>query len=103
MIYVTTSYSDDWTHIENVWELDVDNVEELYKNFIKEKSIELDIIINEHWLNIMDYTLFHPHLTKTKYNNLSKKWKKFLRLWNKDKFISEKLNGVKLNFKVLSN
>jgi hypothetical protein len=103
MIYVTTTYSDDYTHIENVWDVNFDNVEELYKNFIIEKSIEMNIIINKYWLNIMDFELFHKHLTKTQYNNLSKKWKKFLRLWNKDKFIFEKLNGLKLEFKCLSN
>ena len=103
MIYITTTYSEDYLHIQNVWEVNNDNVEELYKNFIMETSIEMNIVINKHWLNIMNYDNYHTHLTKTEYNNLSKKWKKILRLWNKDKFISEKLNGKKLEFKSLHN
>ena len=103
MIYVTTKYSEDYNDVVNIWDVNFDNVEELYKKFIMDKSIEMNIVINNHWLNIMYYEPFHPHLTKTEYNNLSKKWKKFLRLWDKDKFISEKLNGVKIEFKILCN
>jgi len=101
MICITSRYSDYYSYIESVWDVNFDNVEELYAEFIIEKSVEMNIVINKHWFNIMNYDDHNKHLTKTQYNNLSKKWKKFLILWNKDKFISEKLNGIKLEFKNL--
>jgi len=99
MIYITNKYSDDYNHIQNVWQVDVDNAEELYLKFMIDKSIEMNIIVNPHWLNIMDYTKCNSHLTKNDYNILSKKWKKFLHSWNLDRYIFEKLHGTKLDFK----
>lgn len=103
MIYITIGNTGDYNHIANVWQVDVDNVEELYKQFILDKSIEMNIIIHPYRLNMMNYNDHNSHLTKTEYNNLSKKWKKFQHLWNKDKFISDELNGIKLEFKSLNN
>lgn len=86
--------------IKNVWDVKADDPERLYKEFMINKSEkEFGIYINPHWLNIMNHENHHPELTELEYIEKSKLWKKHLRQWNIDKFISEILKGNKLNFK----
>jgi hypothetical protein len=100
MIYITNEYSEflESTSIFNVWEVEQDNVEELYKEFMISKSLILNIVINEHWLNIMDYKNHHTHLGINDYKKVKKEWNKFLELYTIDKFILDELNGKKLEY-----
>jgi len=101
MIYITKRYDSlcETSYINNVWEVKCDNVEELYKDFLAEKAKELDIVINEHWNNIMNRENHHPHLTEEEYKLKVKAWSKVLRQWNIDKFIGDILRGKKLKYK----
>lgn len=100
MIYITNEYCElsDSTHILNVWKLEQDNVEELYKEFMLEKASTLGVIINPHWFMIMNYFDHHNHLKREEYIKLSKEWNEFKDVYTIDKFISDVLNGKKLEF-----
>ena len=101
MIYITyhkSNFSECQT-IKNVWDVHYNDVEEQYISFIKEKAQEINITINPHWLNIMNWQDYNNHISIGEYHNKEKQWNKILRQWNIDKFISEKLRGRKLNFR----
>lgn len=100
MIYITNEYCElsDSTHILNVWELDQDNVEDLYKEFMLEKASTLGVIINPHWFMILNYFDHHSHLKREEFSKLSKEWNEFKDVYTIDKFISDVLNGKKLEF-----
>lgn len=106
MLYITYNKSDqpydDWETIKNIWEIkvDIDPVEE-HKKFIHEKAKELGIVINPHWLNLMNREDHNKHLSIQEHQDVEKQWNKILRQWNIDKFISDKLKGKKQKFKVI--
>jgi hypothetical protein len=102
MIYITyreSKFSTDQLLIKNVWQIKYDNVEEKYIDFMLQKAKEINIIVNNNWLNIMDWENNNNHLSIEVYRNKVKQWRKIERQWNIDKFISEKLKGVKENYK----
>lgn len=103
MIYITLIYCDltQTSSIKNVWEVKFSNVKELYKNFLLEKAKEKNIVINEQWYNMMAKEMYHDYFTEIEYVAKRKDWDKFLRQWNIDKFISEKLKGKKLKYDCL--
>ena len=97
MIYITykrSNLSESLT-IKNVWLVKYNDVEERYMSFIEEKAKEINITINPHWLNIMNWQDHNNHLSIEEYHNKKKQWTKTLRQWNIDKFISEILKGTK--------
>jgi hypothetical protein len=104
MLYITSTYNEltEDSSIKNIWEIkgNVDPEVE-YKKFIHEKAEELGIIINPHWLNLMNGGIYNQHLSVEEYQDMEKRWNKILRQWNIDKFISEKLGGKKQKFKEL--
>ena len=103
MIYITyeNSYFDNRRTVKNVWDVGCDNVGELYIEFMKKKAAELNIVINPHWLNIMNWQDHNKHLSIGEYRNKEQQWAKIRRQWNVDKFISEVLRGRKERFKNL--
>lgn len=99
IIYLT--YRDDdfsGLKMHNVWSVNCSNVVEQYINFMHEKASELNIIINPHWCNIMNYEDHNSHLSIDEYESKVKQWRKIKRQWNIDKFISEILKGTKEQF-----
>ena len=100
MIYITyeNSYFDNRRTVKNVWDVGCYNVEELYIEFMKEKAHEINIVINPHWLNIMNWKDHNNHLSIEEYREKEQQWAKIRRQWNVDKFISEVLRGRKERF-----
>jgi len=100
MIYITfrDSNFDDSQSIKNVWNLKYEQVDELYIAFMQKKAEVMNIAINPHWLNILNYQDHNNHLTELEYNIKVKEWSKKLKEYNIDKFISEILNGRKEKF-----
>lgn len=96
MIYVREKYDSymDYRYIENVYEIDNDDIEEEYKQHIQSLADNIGVIINPHWLNLMNWTNHHPHLTKTEYNRLHKQWNKILKNNPLSKYILD--NGGKI-------
>lgn len=100
MLYVTYrragfSYS---CVIKNIWKVNINNVDEKYIQFMLEKAKEINVIINPHWLNIMNHKDHNSHLTEGEFKNKSQQWSKIRRQWNVDKFISEILKGIKEHY-----
>ena len=97
MIYVTFRQSkfDNSQTIKNVWNLDIENVEELYKAFMQKHAEVMNIKINPHWLNIMNYQDHNNHLSELEYCTKCGLWQNKLEKMNIDNFISEILNGKK--------
>jgi hypothetical protein len=100
MIYITNEYCEltDTVHIQNLWEVEQDNVEELYKEFMISKASNLGVVINPHWFNIMNHSDHHSHLKIDEYKILEKKWNKIQYKYTVDKFICDELRGRKLEF-----
>lgn len=97
MIYITyrKSIVNDGLMVNNVWSVDSSTAQEDYILFMQEKAKELNIVINPHWLNIMNWQDHNNHLSIGEYGNKEKQWNKIKRQWNIDKFISEVLKGKK--------
>lgn len=97
MIYITyrNSNFDNSSTVNNVWSVKCDNVEEKYIEFMHEKAKEINVVINPHWLNIMNWQDHNSHLSIGEYGNKEKQWNKIKRQWNIDKFIADILKGHK--------
>lgn len=103
MIYVTyrNSYLGERKVVKNIWNVDYEDVEQRYIEFMKEKAHEINIVINPHWLNIMNWKDHNNHLSIEEYREKEQQWAKIRRQWNVDKFISEVLRGWKERFRNL--
>ena len=101
MIYIT--YRDcnisETYYVNNVWEVDCDDIEKMYLEFLLFQSKNMDITINPVWGNIMNHENHHPHLSTKEYKQKEKEWKKFLRKWDIEYFIEHELNGQKVKYK----
>ncbi len=100
MIVITYRYDRlmETSFIKNVWEVSYSDVEKLFLTFICAEAEKREIVCNPHWKNIMNHKDHHPHLTEEEYKQKEKEWKKYLRMWNVDKYIAEILKGTKLNY-----
>ena len=100
MIYISYRNSDfdNSLSINNVWEVNCNNVQEKYIEFMHEKAKEINVVINPHWLDIMNWQDHNNHLSIGEYGNKEKQWNKIKRKWNVDRYISEILKGRKLNY-----
>ena len=69
MIYVTyrNSYLGGRKVVKNIWNVDCEDVEQRYIEFMKEKAREINIVINPHWLNIMNWKDHNNHLSIEEY------------------------------------
>ena len=103
MIYVTyrNSCLGGRKVVKNIWNVDCEDVEQRYIEFMKEKAHEINIVINPHWLNIMNWKDHNNHLSIEEYREKEQQWAKIRRQWNVDKFISEVLRGWKERFRNL--
>jgi len=63
----------------------------------------VDIVINNYWLNIMNYEDHNTHLSKSQYNKKSKEWTKFLKQNTLKKFVKSELGLSTKEFETLSN
>ncbi|WP_431471925.1 hypothetical protein I5168_12000 [Nonlabens sp. SCSIO 43208] len=100
MIYITykSNSFDNGTYINNVWESQYQDLEQAYKTFLKREADKIGATINPHWGNLMNHKDHHKTLSDKEYKELDKKWRKFIRMWNFDKFIAEKGKGHKLKY-----
>lgn len=103
MMYVTyrNSYFDRRKVVNNIWNVDYEDVEQRYIEFMRERAHEINIVINPHWLNIMNWKDHNNHLSIEEYREKEQQWAKIRRQWNVDKFISEVLRGRKERFRNL--
>lgn len=103
MMYVTyrNSYFDRRKVVNNIWNVDYEDVEQRYIEFMRERAREINIVINPHWLNIMNWKDHNDHLSIEEYREKEQQWAKIRRQWNVDKFISEVLRGRKERFRNL--
>ena len=105
MIYITKKYVDRYgevdTYINNLFFIGDNSIDpkEQYNEFLLEKSKELDLVINPHWYNPMNYEDHNPHISKTSYKKKCKEWERFLLKYDIDKFIENNLGGKKLDYK----
>lgn len=101
MKYITYKNSkfDNTLTVNNVWDVNCENLEEQYIEFMQKKAKELNVVIHPHWLNILNHTNHNNHLSIVEYSNKEKQWYKIKRQWNIDKFISEILQGYKENYR----
>ena len=87
--------------VNNIWNVDYEDVEQRYIEFMRERAHEINIVINPHWLNIMNWKDHNDHLSIEEYREKEQQWAKIRRQWNVDKFISEVLMGRKERFRNL--
>lgn len=104
MIYLVEKYCDMAEHfiVDSVWEIGCENVEQSYLSFMIDKAEKhFDIVVNPHYLNIMNRKDHHPNLSAQEYKSREKAWRKYLVNWNMERYIEEVLEGVKLKFETL--
>lgn len=101
MIFLLHSYCEFTEHYSDhsVWDVDVDDVKELYLDFMLSEALSFNLVVNSHYLNVMDFEKLNSHLTLEEFNKKSKEWRKYLRKYNIQWFIKEKLVGVQLEYK----
>ena len=104
MIYIIRDYDSvvETMIIEAVVETSI-NIEKKYKEFILEKAKERGIVINNHWLNIMNYPDYHSHLSIKEYDKASRGWSIFLKRNTLLKFVKSELNLTTIDFKDVIN
>ena len=104
MIYIRTDYDSvcETTSIVGVYDVNCEDVEEKYKLFMLDKASEINLNVNPHWLNVLDYELHNSHLSELDFNEKCKEWKKIRRQWNIAKYITEILKGYKRQYKETS-
>lgn len=102
MIYITYTQDEfiSGHSVKNVWETIIDDAEDSYKRFIAQNAKDrFHIVINPHWLNIMNYKDYHNLLEIDDYNKKRKEWNKFLKEYSFDKYLEEIVNAKKLEFR----
>ncbi len=104
MIYVEqkTGYEDGDNfniNIIGVYQVNCDDVDERYKNFMINKAKNLGIVINPYWLNIMDKDLYHYDMSLKEYKRREKEWSHILNKITIGYFIIKILGGSKLKYK----
>lgn len=88
------------SRINNIWKTEMDNPEELYKkHMIYYARNSLNLIINPHWLNAMDFKNNNSHLEEKEYKSSVKSYNKYKSIMTFDKYIKAVLCGEKLEFK----
>lgn len=107
MIYITYDYDDisfePIKYIKNVWNVNCNNVEEQYIEFMLKKAKEINIVVNPRYLNIMNRENHNFHLNDEVYKLKCKEWKKILKTWHIDIFILIILNGTLEKYKEITN
>lgn len=100
MIYITYKYDffTEETTVRNIWEVNCDNAEEKYIDFMKEKAKQINVVINPYWLNIMSRNN-NPQLNEDEYEKKKEQWRGIQTEWSFEKYLSKKLKGVKKDSK----
>lgn len=103
MIYLVEKYCDMAEHfiVDSVWEISSDKVEQDYQSFMRGEATGFNIVINPHYLNIMNHKDHHPKLSAKEYKAAEKSWNKHLKKWPIERYIKEILGGVELKFETL--
>lgn len=103
MIYILESYDStfDASIVQSVW--DVDNKIDVEKEYLvylitlaKEK---LNLTINPHWGNAMNYGNHNSHMSEDEYNKAKKEWDKILQKKNLHWFLKNVIKARRLKFK----
>jgi len=101
MIFITNRYCQftEGTNINNVWEVNSNNPEQDYKNFMISAAKEnFQIEINPHWLNMMNHKDHHPHLSSREYLKLLSLWEKYSKLWTIETYLEKVLHANKVEY-----
>lgn len=103
MLYITHTYCqyDTVPIIKNIWESDIIDLEENYKQFLHREAIKRNIVINTHWYNMMNHDIHHKDLNKSEYKKAKKSWEKFLIYHSFDYYIEKYGNGIKKDYKYI--
>ncbi len=104
MIYIIKQYDNvsEGSCIIAVIETDLD-IKNIYNEFVYAKAKEMDIVINRHWLNIMNHEDHNTHLTKSEYKKKRKEWEKFLKQNTFLNFAKSELRIIPKEFKTIYN
>lgn len=103
MLYIIQKYCYMSGHnvFDSAYEVESKNAYDEYKMFMLKKASELNIVVNQHWLNIMCYKPNNEHLTKQDYNRKQKQWKKIKKEFSFENFIINNLDGVKVEYNII--
>ena len=99
MIVITQDHDYESTNIRNVWEVNSNNPEQDYKDFIiRFAQNNFQIEINPHWLNIMNHKDHHPNLSEAEYKEKVNQWGEFLRRWTIENYLEKILHANKIEY-----
>lgn len=91
MVYLTYNLSElgECSEISRIWLSDHEDLEDQYREFVLKESLNRGIIINKHWLNIMNHEDHHKKMSEKEYDWAKRGWTIFLGKNNFDKFLGE--------------
>jgi hypothetical protein len=93
MIYIIQG---DYRSSDRFFEHSLEDIPTRYKKFIRAAADELGVVINDHWLNIMNHENHHTHLSKEEYKAKEKMWRKFLKSRSPYWFLKEHLKATEV-------
>ena len=99
MIYLVREHNDFMEHkvVTSVWDVDHQDAERAYKEYMLGEAEEINLVINPHWLNVMDYINNNSHLDFDDYLAKKSFFQKFRERNPIDKFL-ENIGGRRLKY-----
>lgn len=100
MIYIIQKQDqfDPETYISEVYESDMEDAEQLYRDFMIELASEIGCVINEHWLNIMNHENHHPEMSKEQHREKAKQWNLTLKSIPFTVFLKQHCGGKQVEY-----
>ena len=81
MIYVYEKYCEesDSSYVDAIYEVDSNNIEQEYKDYILGLSKEVGLVLNIDWLDVCCRDIHHSHLTDDEYYDRLFKWQEIMK------------------------
>jgi len=98
MIHIITKTEDEITDIVAVYDLPSDS-KQRYNEFIANSALQMGIVININWHNIMNHEIYHSELTAEEYMIKKNIWNDFLKKNTFLKYCGRNFPKKKLKFR----
>ena len=84
------------------WEIGFDTkVNTLYKNWLIQEASLKQLVINPHWMCLMNREDHNTHLSEEEWKKADKDWDRFLKKHNIRWFIDNRLKGKKVDCEII--
>lgn len=101
MIYIIYAPTPEYepAEIDSLWQVDCDDAHERYKQFMLDKAKEINLVVNPHYLNVMNYKDHNKHLTLSEYQNACVVWRDIIKTKSFKYYLKDVLGAEKIKYK----